>query len=211
MKIALVGITGKIGSQIALEAKKRGHAVTGISHRAAVTSGDLASFHIVVADIFDHHALTTAAKGHDVLASAFGPSPDAISTLPDAARALVAAARAAGIKRLIVVGGAGSLEVSPGVQLVDTPGFPDVYKPYALAHREALGVLREAKDLDWTFFAPAAEIGPGEKKGKFRVGARNLIANESGHSQISYADYADAFVSEIETGRYLKEIATAAY
>lgn len=123
----------------------------------------------------------------------------------------MAAARAAGIKRVIVVGGAGSLEVSPGVQLVDTPGFPGMYKPYALAHREALAVLWEAKDLDWTFFAPAAEIGPGEKKGNFRVGSRTLIADASGHSQISYGDYADAFVTEIETGRYLKEIATAAY
>jgi uncharacterized protein len=211
MKIALVGITGKIGSQIALEAKKRGHAVTGISRRAAPISGELASFPIVTADIFDHRALAAAAKGHDVLASAFGPSPETISTLPEAARALVAAARAAGIKRVIVVGGAGSLEVSPGVQLVDTPGFPDMYKPYALAHREALAVLRAAKDLDWTFFAPAAEIGPGEKKGNFRVGARNLITSASGRSQISYADYADAFISEIEAGRYLKEIATAAY
>lgn len=94
MKIALVGITEKIGSQIALEAKKRGHAVTGISRRAASTSSELASFPVVAADIFDH------------------------------------------------------LGVSPGVQLVDTPGFPDMYKPYALAHRDALAVLREAKDKD---------------------------------------------------------------
>lgn len=157
------------------------------------------------------YALAAAAKGNDILASAFGPIPDAISTVPEVARALVAGARAAGIKRVIVVGGAGSLEVSPGVQLVDTPNFPDVYKPSALAHREALAVLREAEDLDWTFFAPAAEIGPGEKTGKFRVGARNLISKASGRSQISYGDYADAFVSEIETGRYVKEIATAAY
>jgi uncharacterized protein len=112
---------------------------------------------------------------------------------------------------VIVVGGAGSLEVSPGMLLLDTAGFPEMYKPYVLAHREALAVLREAKDLDWTLFAPAAEIGPGEKKGRFRVGARSLIVDASGRSQISYSDYADAFVSEIEAGRYLKEIATAAY
>ena len=212
MKIALVGISGNIGSQIALEAQKRGHAVTGISRRAApATGGELASIPTVTADIFDHQALAEAVRGHDVLASAFGPAPDAISTVPEAARALVAAARAAGIKRVIVVGGAGSLEVAPGVQLVDTPGFPDMYKPYALAHREALAVLQDASDLDWTFFAPAAEIGPGEKKGQFRVGARKLITDASGHSKISYGDYADAFVSEIEAGHYLKEIATVAY
>jgi uncharacterized protein len=105
MKIALVGITGKIGSQIALEAKERGHAVTGISRRTASTSSELASFPILTADIFDHRALAAAAKGHDVLVSAFGPSPDAIATVPEAARALVAVARAAGIKRVIVASG----------------------------------------------------------------------------------------------------------
>jgi putative NADH-flavin reductase len=211
MKIALVGIAGKIGSQIALEAKKRGHVITGISRRAAPATGELAALCIVTADIFDQHALATAAKDHDIPASAFGPSPDAIATVPEAARALAAAARTAGIKRVIVVGGAGSLQVSSGLQLVDTPGFPDMDKPYALAHREALAVLREAKDLDRTFFAPAAEIGPGEKKGRFRVDARNLIADASGHSRISYGDYADAFVSEIAAGRNLNEIATAAH
>jgi len=200
MKIALVGIAGKIRSQIAPGAKKRGHDVTGISRRAAPSSGELASFHIVTADILDQRALAIASRGHDILASAFDSSPDANSTLPEAARSQVAAARDANIKRVIFVGGVGSLEMSP-----------DMYKPYALAHREALAVLRVAKDLDSTYFAPAAEIGPGKKKNRFRVGARNLIVDTSGRSQISYGDYADAFVSEIEAGRYLKEVPTAAY
>ena len=210
MKIALVGITGKIGSQIALEAKKRGHSVTGISRHKTPTSGELALFPIAIADIFDQRALAAAAKGHDILASAFGPPPDAISTLPDAARALVAAARAAGIKRVIVVGGAGSLEVSPGVQLVDTAGFPDMYKPYALAHRDALAVCAQRKI--WTGHSlPRRQRSVRARKRASSGWNRNLIADVSGQSRISYGDYADAFVSEIETGRYLKEIATAAY
>ncbi|HCE08385.1 MAG TPA: oxidoreductase, partial [Oxalobacteraceae bacterium] len=119
--------------------------------------------------------------------------------------------RAAGIKRVIVVGGAGSLEIGGGKQLVDSPDFPAAYKSYALAHRDALAVLRDAPDIDWTFFAPAAEIGPSDKVGKFRVGARKLITDAAGRSAISYADYADAFVSEIEAGSHPKEIVTVAY
>ena len=110
-----------------------------------------------------------------------------------------------------MVGGAGSLEVAPDVQLVDTPDFPEVYKAYAIAHRKALAVFQEAGDLDWTFFAPAAAIGPGPTTGKFRIGVRNLIADSQGNSAISYGDYADAFVTEIESGKHPKEILTVTY
>jgi putative NADH-flavin reductase len=111
----------------------------------------------------------------------------------------------------VVVGGAGSLEVAPGVQLVDTPDFPAPYKPYALAHREALAVFKAADDLAWTFFSSTAEIGPGEQRGVFRTGDRTLIVGANGHSEISNPDYADAFVSEIEQPRFIQQIATAAY
>ncbi len=97
----------------------------------------------------------------------------------------------------MVVGGAGSLEVAPGVQLVDTPTFPEAYKPYALAHREAFNRLQVVDDLDWTFFSPA-EIGPGEERGHYRVQPRAFLADASGHSRISYADYGAAFVAELE-------------
>jgi putative NADH-flavin reductase len=146
-----------------------------------------------------------------VLVSAFGPGAGNVSNLLDVTKSLIDAARASGVKRLIVVGGAGSLEVTPGVQLVDTPTFPAIYKEVALAHRDALGLLKNAPDLDWTFFAPAAEIGPGDKRGNFRVESRNLISNAEGRSQISYPDYADAFVSEIEHANYVREIITVAY
>src|SRR5207253_1449644 len=113
-----------------------------------------------------------------------------------------------GVKRIVIVGGAGTLEIGNGKQLVDSPDFPEMYRPYALAHREALAVFKEADDLDWTFFAPAAEIGPGDKIGKFRVGVRKLISNDAGRSAISYGDYADAFVTEIEKGAHRKEVIT---
>src|SRR5579872_1585812 len=117
MKIAMIGVTGKIGLPIAQEAHRRGHGITGIVRRNVQLEGDLVSMPIVVADITDAEALAEATRGHDVLVSAFGPAPDAIGSLLVVTKTLIAAARAAGIKRVLVVGGAGSLEVAPGLQL----------------------------------------------------------------------------------------------
>ena len=210
MKIALIGATGNIGNPITQEALRRKHSVTAITRRNGGPSAQLAGAQSRTADPLDHAALTEAIRGHDILASAFGPGASA-PLIVDAAHAIVTAARAAGIKRVIAVGGAGTLETPDGKQLVDSPNFPDLYRPYALAHRDALAVFKAADDLDWTFFAPAAEIGPGEALGKFRVGARKLIADAAGRSAISYGDYADAFVTEIECGAHMKEVVTVAY
>lgn len=211
MKIALVAAAGKIGRQIAQQAISRGHEVTAIVRRETDLPPELAGAHPVVAPLDDHDALIAAIHGNDVLASAYGPAPGAEATLSEVADDLIAAARAVGIGRLVVVGGAGSLEVAPGVQLVDTSNFPAAYKSVALAHRDALKRYQTADDLDWTFYSPAAEIGPGEKRGAFRSQAHAFLANAEGKSTISYADYADAFVDEIEQPRYLKTIATVAY
>lgn len=211
MKIALVAATGKIGRQIAQQAMSRGHEVTAIVRRDTDLPPELAGANLVIAPLDDHDALVAAIHGHDVLASAYGPAPGAEATLSEVADGLIAAARATSIGRLVVVGGAGSLEVAPGVQLVDTPNFPAAYKSVALAHRDALKRYQTADDLDWTFYSPAAEIGAGPKRGNFRTQARALLANVEGKSEISYADYADAFVSEIEQSRYPKQLATAAY
>lgn len=211
MKIALVAATGKIGRQIAQQAINRGHEVTAIVRHANDLPPELSGARLVIAPLDDHDALVAAIRGNDALASAYGPAPGAEATLSEVADDLIAAARDAGIRRLVVVGGAGSLEVAPGVQLVDTPNFPAAYKPVALAHRDALKRYRTADDLDWTFYSPAAEIGPGEKRGAFRSQANALLADADGKSAISYADYADAFVGEIEHSQYLKNIATVAY
>lgn len=211
MKIALIAATGKIGRQIAQQAIARGHELTAIVRRDADLPPELAGAHLVIAPLDDHDALVAAVQGKDVLASAYGPAPGAEATLSEVADDLIAAARAAGIRRLVVVGGAGSLEVAPGVQLVDTPNFPAAYKAVALAHRDALKRYQAATDLDWTFYSPAAEIGPGEKRGVFRSQANAFLANAEGRSTISYADYAEAFVNEIEQPKYAKNIATVAY
>ena len=211
MKIALVGATGKIGRQIAATAVTRGHALTAIVRKDTDLPAELAGAQVRAVSLADATALAAAARGHDVLASAFGPGAGDPSAVVEVTRQLIAAARAGGVRRLVVVGGAGNLELPSGGKLMDAPAFPAAYKPYALVHGEALALLRAADDLDWTFYAPAAEIGPGERRGGFRTGARALITAADGHSRISYPDYADAFVAEIETPRFVKQVATVAY
>jgi len=211
MKIALVAASGTIGRQIAQQAISRRHEVTAVLRRDTDLPPELDGARIVVAALDDHDGLVAALRGHDVLASAYGPAPADDASVGAVTLALIAAARAAGIRRLVVVGGAGSLEVAPGVQLVDTEGFPPAYKAVASAHRDALKLYRATDDLDWTFYAPAAVIGPGKKQGDFRTQATTLLADAQGKSSISYADYADAFVSEIEQPRFVRQIATVAY
>jgi hypothetical protein len=211
LKIALFGATGMIGSRIAAEAARRGHQMTALVRNPSRVPGGIANLHAAQADLLDAASVTEAARGHDVVASAYAPPRDDAGVVTKATRALVEGVRAAGLKRLVVVGGAGSLEVAPGKQLVDTEGFPDAYKAVALAHRDALAYYRTVSDLDWTFFAPAALIAPGERTGTFRTGTDTLLADASGESRISAEDYAVAFVDELEQGRFIHMIATVAY
>ncbi|RKF49531.1 NAD(P)-dependent oxidoreductase [Paraburkholderia fungorum] len=211
LKIALFGATGTIGSRIAAEAARRGHQVTALARNPARVPADVANVKAAQADLLDAASVSAAVRGHDAVASAYAPPHGDPAVLSQATHALVDGVRAAGVKRLVVVGGAGSLEVAPGKQLVDTDGFPDAYKAVALAHRDAFDYYRGISDLDWTFFAPAALIAPGERTGKFRTGANSLIADAEGNSRISAEDYAIAFVDELEQGRFVRQIATVAY
>lgn len=208
LKIALFGATGTIGSRIAAEAARRGHQVTALSRNPAAGTANVTSR---AADLADPASVAAALAGHDVAASAYGPKQEDTAKVVSVTKALVEGARQAGVKRLIVVGGAGSLEIAPGKQLVDAEGFPEAYKPVALAHRDALAYLKTATDLDWTFFAPAALIAPGERTGTFRTGTDTLIADAEGNSKISAEDYAIAFVDAIEQNQFVRRIATAAY
>lgn len=211
LKIALFGATGMVGSRIAAEAARRGHQVTALARNPARVPSGVANLEAREADLLDAASVAAVARGHDVVASAYAPPQDQADVVVAASKALVEGVRAAGVKRLVVVGGAGSLEVAPGKQLVDTEGFPDAYKAVALAHREALAYYRTVSDLDWTFFAPAALIAPGERTGTFRTGADTLLADAAGNSRISAEDYAIAFVDELEQGRFVHQIATVAY
>jgi hypothetical protein len=210
LKIAVFGATGMIGSRIAAQALERGHEVTALVRHPRPIEG-APTLPVVAADLFDTVASAEKLKGFDAIASAYGPAREDASKVIEATRALVELARAAGVKRLVAVGGAGSLEVAPGKQLVDTQGFPEAYKAVALAHREALGFYRTVTDIDWTFFAPAALIAPGAKTGAFRTGADALIVGANGESKISAEDYAVAFVDEIENARFVRRVATVGY
>ena len=211
LKIALFGATGMIGSRIATEAARRGHQVSALARNPERVPANVANLKAARADLLDAASVAAAVRGHDVAASAYSPPHDDASVVATATRALVEGVRAAGVKRVVAVGGAGSLEVAPGKQLVDTEGFPDAYKKVALAHRDVLAYYRTLNDLDWTFFAPAALIAPGERTGVFRTGADTLLADANGDSRISAEDYAVAFVDELEQGRFIRQIATVAY
>ena len=203
MKVALIGASGNIGSQILAELRARGHSVTAIARnpeKIATGSGVTS----VRADIADAAALAAALRGHDAVISAvrfrnFDP------------RVLLGAIKTSGVKRLIMVGGAGSLEARPGVQLIDTPDFPEAHKPEAGAGRSALNALRAESSLDWTFLSPSAVIAPGARTGKFRLGKDAVLIGTDGKSRISIPDYAIALVDELETPRHIRQRFTVGY
>ncbi|MBB3344984.1 NAD(P)-dependent oxidoreductase [Luteimonas sp. RC10] len=190
-RIAIVGVTGRVGSRLARELLARGHRVTGIARNTADVPPQ-AGLSLQSADASRSESLAPVLAGHDVVVSAarFDGGPNA--------QVIVDGVRAAGVPRLLVVGGAGSLEVAPGVALIDTPEFPEAYRAEAAAGRAFLQALREVADLDWTFVSPAAVFEPGERTGVFRVGGDSLPVDAQGHSAISMEDYAIAFADEIE-------------
>lgn len=210
MRVVLYGATGMIGSRILKELLARGHTVAAVVRDPSKLQPQI-NVTIEKGDVLDPASIAKLAWGADVIVSACGPPSGAqANLLPDAARALIAGARRAGSPRIIMVGGAGSLEVSPGQQLVDSPSFPGAYKPVALAHRDALHILRES-DLNWTYFSPAAAIQPGARTGRFRLGLNSLISDEKGNSSISAEDYAVALVDEVEQARHTKQRFTIGY
>jgi hypothetical protein len=155
-------------------------------------------------------------KGADAVVSAISPRPNArglaAPSLVENARAIIAGLRRAGVKRVLFVGGAGSLEVSPGQQLVDQPGFPEAYKAEALEGREALRVWRtQGEGLDWTFLSPAAEIAPGERTGRYRTTGDQFLVDAAGKSFITFEDYAVAVLDELERPRHVGQRFGVAY
>lgn len=211
MKLALFGSTGMIGSRILNEALLRRHELTAITRNPARFSLFHEQLTVVAGNVLDPASVAEVVKGHDAVISAVGPAGDAsVQVVVEAARSLIDGLTRAGLGRLIVVGGAGSLEIAPGALLVDAPAFPDAYRSVAIAHLEAYN-LYKTSNLDWTFVSPAAEIAPGERTGTFQVGADTLITNKQGESRISAEDYAIAFMDEVEKPQYIHHRMTVAY
>ena len=210
MKIALLGANGRIGQRIAQEALARGHEVKAlVLHPEGFP---MTHPHLTVApvDIFDAASIAEAIPDADVVVNATGANGiDPHTFFVTSTHALIEGVKRVGEnKRLIVVGGAGSLEVAPNVQLVDTPGFPDVARPTSRAQREALDILR-ASAIAWTFFSPSATIEPGRRTGKYRLGTDTLLTNDQGESYISMEDYAVALLDEIEHPQFIRQRFTA--
>lgn len=213
MKIALIGATGFVGSAILKEALDRGHEVTAIvrepeklPHHAKLRSQK--------GDVYNVNEVARLVAGHDAVISAFNPgwtNPDIYSLQVKGTRAIIAGVKEAGIKRLLFVGGAGSLEVQPGVQSVDLPDFPKDWKQGALATREALNLLRQESGLEWSFLSPSADLSPGERTGKFRLGKDQLLVDANGQSRISTQDYAAAMIDEVEKPKHVRQRFTVGY
>lgn len=212
MNIALIGAGGFIGSALLKEALARGHSVTALLTRPEKLAA-APKLKALKADVHDTQALAGQLKGHDAVLSAFSghAQADTEAYYLRGMASILKATHEAGVKRLLVVGGAGSLEVAPGVQLLDTPQFPAEYKPTAEGARKALALLRGETSLDWTMLSPSAVIAPGERTGKFRLGGDQLLADAQGASRISVEDYAVAFIDELDKPQHPRQRFTVGY
>lgn len=210
MKIALIGATGTVGQRILQEALSRGHQVLAIVRDVSRITKQHENLQVAAGDLLVGESISTAVAGYDVVISAYGPAHGNESTMTSVTQSLIDAVKQAGVKRLLIVGGAGSLEVAPGLKLVNAPNFPEAWKAVALAAAETLEIYRQA-DLDWTYFSPAAMFQPGERTGVFRIGTDQLVVNEKGESHISTEDYAIAMLDEVENPRFIRKRFTAAY
>lgn len=210
MKIALLGAGGMIGQRILQEALSRGHEVTAIVRDPARFTSPNPAVKVVVGDALNVDSLSAVLAGHDVLINSTSTNRDGDPQLfSKIAHTLLTAVKKSGVPRLIVVGGAGSLYVAPGVQAVDTPQFPAEWRPGAAALRDALEIYRTA-DFDWLFISPAAYIHPGERTGKYRLGGNEYMVDTNGNSEITCEDYAVGLLDQAEqTAPFKRHIALA--
>ncbi len=212
MRIAIIGASGFIGSYVRDEALARGHQVTAIVRHPEKITVQNPRLTVVKADILKDK-VDELVKGHDAVISAYSASrssPDIYNEHVKGAKAIISGVKKSGIKRLLVVGGAATLEVTPGVQLIDTMN-PERVTGGMLATKETLYMLRKERELEWTFLSPAASIAAGERTGHYRVGKDQLLKNEEGDSKISTQDYAIAMLDELENPQHIRERFTVAY
>lgn len=213
MKIALIGGTGFVGSAVLTELLQRGHSVTALARTPAKYPAQQ-GLAVVQADVLDAAQVAEAVRGHDAVVSAYNPGwqePRIYDLYLQGSRAILDGVRRAQVGRMLVVGGAGSLYVAPGVQGVDTPEFPAAWKQGALAARDLLTEIRGETTLAWSFISPAAILEPGPRTGSFRLGGDQMLMDGDHPAKLSVADLAVAIVDELETPRHIRQRFTAAY
>lgn len=216
MKLAIIGATGFVGAHLLTEALQRGHQVTIIVRDPSKVTVQNNQLTVLRGDITDTTTLAGQLAGNDVVISSYNAgwtNPNLYHDFLAGSKAIEAAAVQAGVKRLIVIGGAGSLFID-GKQIVDAPDFPEAYKPGATAARDYLNILKQNTTLDWTFFSPAIEMHHGIKTGRtgqYRLGTENPVFDANHRSVLSAEDLAVAILDEVEKAQFLKQRFTAAY
>lgn len=215
-KIAVIGATGFVGTQVVKELANRGFLVNAIARNISKISTS-ESVNAIAADVYNINELKEVLKGNDAVISTFNPgwsNPNIYEDFLKGAQSIEKAVVESGVKRFIVVGGAGSLYVADHLQLIDTPEFPAEIKPGAEAARQYLEIIKKNENLDWTFFSPAIEMHQGTagiRKGEYRTALENPVFDENGRSILSVEDVAVALVDELENNRFVKQRFTAAY
>ena len=217
MKIVIIGATGFVGSHLLKEALKRDHDVTIIVRHPEKVIVQHPALTIKAGNVLSEHEVAVLVKGQDAVLSAYNAgwqNPNLYDEYLEGAQAIQAGVKRAGVKRLLVVGGAGSLEVAPGVQLVDTPQFPAAFKQGALAARDYFNLLRKEDQLEWTFLSPAILMGhhgTDGRTGTYRLGTDQPVFDNKGESRISVEDLCVALLDELENKRFVRKRFTVGY
>ncbi|RAI97877.1 hypothetical protein LX64_04927 [Chitinophaga skermanii] len=214
MKLAIIGASGFVGSAILEEALSRGITVKAIVRHPEKIQTKNPQLNVVKGDALNEDELVDLVKDQDAVISAYNAgwdNPDILTEQTAANHTILDAIRRSGVKRFLAVGGAGSLEVAPGVQLLDTPDFPEQFKGGAIATRDMLVLLKKDTELDWTFLCPPISLDPGERTGNYREGKNQVVFDAKGHSHISVKDYAVAMIDELQNNKHIKERFTVAY
>jgi putative NADH-flavin reductase len=217
MKVALIGASGFVGTAILQELLDRGHQVKAIVRDRAKVRAQGPNLTVAGANALNEKEVAAQVQGYDAVVSAYNPgwtNPNLYREFLQGSQAIQAGVKQAAVPRLIVIGGGGSLYVAEGVQAVDTPAFPNEWKAGATAARDYLNLLKEEKELNWTFLSPPLEMHQGTsgvRKGSYRTGLENPVFNEEGRSVISVEDIAVAIVDELENPKHPQQRFTVAY
>ncbi|KAA5425200.1 NAD(P)-dependent oxidoreductase [Bacteroides cellulosilyticus] len=213
--VVLIGASGFVGTAILNELLNRGHKVTAIVRDPAKVTASNPNLKVIQADVTDTDVLIEASKGKDAVISAYNPgwkNPNIYEETLKNYPLIVDSVKKAGVERLLIVGGAGTLFYAPGKMVMDADDVPAKLLPGIKSLGEFyLNTLRKENDIDWIFLSPAANMTPGERTGKFRIGKDDLVVDVNGDSNISVEDYAVAMVDELEQKKYHKERFTIGY